>query len=114
TEPSLCNIGLVMASNGVRTASRRSRREERKEETRAELVRAAAKVFALRGFHGATLDQIAEEAGFSTGAVYWHVSGQDDLFLAVYEDYAATRARELEEVRTTAQGEWAQRARAYG
>jgi AcrR family transcriptional regulator len=92
---------------------RRSRRDERKEETRAELIAAAAKMFAQRGFHGASIEQIAREAGFSTGAVYWHFSGKDDLFLAVFEDYATTRVGEFEEIHARAGGELPQRARAY-
>jgi AcrR family transcriptional regulator len=92
---------------------RRSRREERKEETRAELIAAAARVFAHRGFHGASLQEISREAGYSTGAIYWHFQGKDDLFLAVYESYATTRVREWEEIHTSAEGDFAQRARAY-
>src|SRR3989442_11650236 len=87
---------------------RRSRREERKEETRAELVAAATRVFASRGFHGASLQEIAREAGYSTGAIYWHFSGKDDLFLAVYEAYATTRVREFEEIHARAEGEFSQ------
>ena len=102
-----------MSSTGERASGRKSRREERKEETRGELIDAAAKVFARRGFHGASLDQIAAEAGYSTGAIYWHFSGKDDLFLAVYENYAETRAREWAKVRTDTKGTAAQVARAY-
>jgi AcrR family transcriptional regulator len=94
-------------------SARKPRREERKEETRAELAEAAARVFARRGFHGASLDQIAGEAGYSTGAIYWHFEGKDDLFLAVYEHYVATRAREWSEVDARAEGELPQRGRAY-
>jgi AcrR family transcriptional regulator len=83
-------------------SARRSRREERKEETRAELIAAATKVFAKRGFYGASMEVIAAEAGYSTGALYWHFASKDDLFLAVYEEYAVMRVRELEE--TTQQG----------
>ncbi len=93
---------------------RRSRREERKEETRAELIAAAAKVFAERGFHAASLDQIAAEAGYTTGAIYGHFSGKDDLFLGVAEEYAATRARELGEIHDEFQGApLPKRTRAY-
>ena len=94
-------------------SARRSRREERKEETRAELVEAAARVFARRGFHGASIEQIAREAGYSTGAIYWHFEGKDDLFLAVYEDYVRTRMREWSEVNERADGELPERSRAY-
>jgi AcrR family transcriptional regulator len=92
---------------------RRSRREERKEETRAELIAAAASVFAQRGFHGASVEEIAREAGYSTGAIYWHFSDKDDLFLAVFESYATTRVREFEEIHESAEGELPLRARAY-
>src|SRR5947209_16382873 len=73
---------------------RRSRREERKEETRAELIAAAALVFARSGFHGASLEEIARQAGYTTGAIYWHFAGKDDLFLAVFESYTTTRVHE--------------------
>src|SRR3954470_9261408 len=78
---------------------RRSRRDERKEETRAELIAAAAHVFAHHGFHGASLEQIARHARYTTGAIYWHFDNKDDLFLAVYERYTTTRVREWEDVK---------------
>jgi AcrR family transcriptional regulator len=92
---------------------KRSRREERKAETRAELIAAAAKVFAQRGLHGASMQDIANEAGWSTGAIYWHFKGKDDLMLAVFEEYATTRVREWEDIHAQAEGELPQRARAY-
>jgi AcrR family transcriptional regulator len=76
---------------------RRRRQAERREETRRELIDAAARVFAEHGFAGASIDRIAEEAGYSTGAIYWHFKGKDDLFLAVYEERVASRAREVTE-----------------
>jgi AcrR family transcriptional regulator len=98
-------------SNGDK--QRRSRREERKQETRDELIAAAAKVFAHHGLHGASIEQIAQEAGYSTGAVYWHFKGKDDLFLAVYETQAAARVRDIDSFREHTEGELPQRARAY-
>jgi AcrR family transcriptional regulator len=94
-------------------AERRSRREERKLETRAELIAAAANVFAHRGFHGASIEQIAQRAGYSTGAVYWHFRDKDDLFLAVYEAEAAARVRDIDDFHERAEGDPPQRARAY-
>ena len=90
---------------------RRSRREERKEETRAELIDAAATVFARRGFHGASVEQIAAEAGYSTGAVYWHFEDKEDLFLALYESWVSTRVAEIEAA-WSGEGSLAQKARA--
>jgi AcrR family transcriptional regulator len=76
-------------------STRRSRRAERKEETRRELIAAAARVFVEDGFQGASLDRIARDAGFTTGAIYWHFGGKDELFLAVFEEYALSRVSEL-------------------
>jgi AcrR family transcriptional regulator len=95
------------------TPARRSRRDERKEETRRELVDSAARTFARRGFQGASLDEIAREAGYSTGAIYWHFKGKDDLFLAVFEAYATARVAEIAAVREAASGDLAQRHRAF-
>jgi AcrR family transcriptional regulator len=83
-------------------AERRSRREERRQETRRELIDAAIRVFVQRGFHDASLEQVARDAGYSTGAIYWHFGGgKDELFLAAFEAFAIRRVQELDEVRET-------------
>lgn len=76
-------------------SSRRETRAERQARTRAELISTAATVFARRGYNGASVEEIAEEAGYSHGAVYSNFNGKADLFLTVFEDYMAERAREL-------------------
>jgi AcrR family transcriptional regulator len=60
-------------------------RERRRELTRAHLLAAAAEVFARRGYHGATLEEVAATAGFTTGAIYSNFAGKEDLMLAVAE-----------------------------
>lgn len=75
--------------------AKRPSRAERQAQTRAELIDAAARVFARRGFQAAGVEEIAEEAGYSHGAVYSNFQGKADLFLAVFEDYMAQRVREL-------------------
>ena len=52
---------------------------------------AVLRVFLRRGFHGASLDETAEEAGYTTGAVYSNFKGKDDLFLAVLDAEAQRR-----------------------
>jgi AcrR family transcriptional regulator len=66
-------------------------RNERKERTRDEIVAAAHRVFLRDGFHGATLDDIAEEAGYTKGAVYSNFDGKDALFLALLDSQFETR-----------------------
>jgi AcrR family transcriptional regulator len=60
--------------------------ERRREMTRRHLLEAAALVFADKGFHGATLDEVAAAAGFTKGAVYSNFKSKDDLFLALLDD----------------------------
>ncbi len=79
----------------MKTESKRETRAERQARTRAELLSTAAKVFARRGYEGASVEEIAEEAGYSHGAVYSNFDSKADLFLAVFEEYMAERAREL-------------------
>jgi AcrR family transcriptional regulator len=68
-------------------------RRERSEQTRAELVEAARRVFLEHGFHGASLDEISAEAGYTTGAIYSRFGGKDELFLAVMDDHLERRTR---------------------
>jgi AcrR family transcriptional regulator len=61
-------------------------RPERKARTREEILAAARWVFSERGFHGTTLDDVAEAAGYTKGAVYSNFESKDDLFLAIIDD----------------------------
>lgn len=61
--------------------------ERRRELTRNALVEAATEVFARRGFHGASLEEIAEAAGFTRGAIYSNFSSKEELLLAVVDRY---------------------------
>jgi AcrR family transcriptional regulator len=61
--------------------------ERRRQHTRDTLLDAAAVVFARRGFHGASLDEIAEAAGFTRGAIYKHFADKEDLLLSVWERF---------------------------
>ena len=58
-------------------------RQERRAETRDRLLEAAARVFAREGYAGASVEEVAREAGFSTGALYSNFDGKEDLFLAL-------------------------------
>jgi AcrR family transcriptional regulator len=60
-------------------------RAERQANTRAELVDAAERLFTEQGFHATSLDAVADEAGYTKGAVYSNFASKEDLFFAVYE-----------------------------
>jgi AcrR family transcriptional regulator len=59
--------------------------ERRRQLTKDALVEAAAEVFAQRGFHGVSVDEIADAAGFTKGAVYSNFGNKEDLFFAVLQ-----------------------------
>src|SRR5436305_15217196 len=64
-------------------------------EARDELLDAALRVFARRGYRQASVDEIAAEAGYSKGALYWHFPGKHELFVALIDERIDAPAREL-------------------
>jgi AcrR family transcriptional regulator len=79
----------------------RPAREERRDGREA-LLQAALEVFAERGYAGASVDQIAERAGYSKGALYWHFPGKDDVFFALLEERIDRPWRETIDILATA------------
>jgi AcrR family transcriptional regulator len=63
----------------------RPSRSETQAQTRERLLDAAEQAFAAEGFGGASLDRIAEAAGFTRGAVYSNFADKADLFVAVLD-----------------------------
>ena len=61
-------------------------RAEAKARTREQLLDAAAQVFAQRGYAGASVDEIAEAAGYSAGALYSNFNGKEQLFLELMSE----------------------------
>lgn len=60
----------------------------RRQATRERVLEAASAVFAERGFHGATVEDICERAGFTRGAFYSNFSSKDDLVLELSRRHA--------------------------
>ncbi|WP_243717523.1 TetR/AcrR family transcriptional regulator, partial [Actinomadura darangshiensis] len=68
-------------------------RRDRREQTRTALLTAAERLWAERGIHGASLDDIAAAAGLTKGAVYSNFAGKTDLLLALMERITSDRTR---------------------
>src|SRR4051794_10846545 len=70
------------------TATVISKRDQRRalhqELGRNQVLDAAEAVFASKGFHDATIKEIAQLAEFSVGAVYSFFENKDDLFVQIY------------------------------
>jgi AcrR family transcriptional regulator len=79
----------------VRRAARGRRAVPRVEQVarnRGQLLAAAREVFGELGYARASLDEIAERAGFTKGAVYSHFRSKADLFLSLLEERIERRA----------------------
>jgi len=61
------------------------------------LLNAAFRVFATRGYRATRLDDVAEEAGLTKGAIYYHFQGKEDLLRRAVQHRHARIFTEIEE-----------------
>lgn len=54
-------------------------------DTRERILAAAGHVFARKGYMAASLDEVAQAAGMTKGAIYWHFRSKSDLFFALLD-----------------------------
>ena len=83
------------AADVAQASPPRMTREQSKANTRERLLAAARGAFAGSGFHGASVDEIASRAGFSTGALYSNFDSKEDLFLVLMEREIDEHSREI-------------------
>ena len=74
-----------MSGAATKRPRRAPTRVERQARTRTGLIDAAERLFTGEGFHATSLDEVADEAGYTKGAVYSNFESKEDLFFAVYE-----------------------------
>ena len=75
-----------------------TRRERQKTMNRREILEAAKRVFAQKGFAATTIDEIAQEAEFSKGAMYGYFEGKEDLFFSLIQEKMDDIEERLREV----------------
>jgi AcrR family transcriptional regulator len=73
-------------------------RKEKQAHTRNCLMKSAAKVFARRGLQQASIDEVAEEAGYTKGAFYANFKNKEELFLAMLDERFGQKLAEIERV----------------
>ncbi len=76
-----------------------NRHEQRSEETRGRLLKAAETLFARSGYDGTGVSEICEAAGVSKGAFYHHFATKQDVFLALLNGWLAGLEREMAALR---------------
>jgi AcrR family transcriptional regulator len=64
-------------------------RKQRRAETRTMLLEAGLKLVAEQGLEFASLDQVADAAGFTKGAIYRQFRSKPAFILAIFEQFAA-------------------------
>src|SRR6202789_3401409 len=74
-----------MASNSTKPRKRLTR-EESRAQTRATLIAVGRRHFLRYGLGGAVAEKIAEDAGYSRGALYSNFDGKEELFVAVIQE----------------------------
>ena len=62
---------------------------DKRDRTRSKLLEAARSLIREKGYDHTTLDEIAERAGMTTGAIYGNFKNRDDLFIALGQTYWA-------------------------
>ena len=73
-------------------------REQKQALTREKLLRSALEVLALDGYDGASVERIADEAGFSKGAFYSNFSSKEEILLELLEGNAGHDVVELSDL----------------
>jgi AcrR family transcriptional regulator len=83
-------------SNSSAKRSQGRTREQKRAANRQRLLDAALKVFSERGYHAATIEEIAVESGLSNGALYYNFRNKEDLFLALFDQRIEARIGAVE------------------
>jgi AcrR family transcriptional regulator len=74
------------------------RRRREKAQHHKEIIGAAIIVFAEKGFHAATLDEIAEKANCSKGGLYLHFQNKEDILFIALKETIEERNATLEKI----------------
>jgi len=88
-------------------------RKEKQAHTRECLMQSAARVFTRRGLQQASIDEVAEDAGFTKGAFYANFKSKEELFLAMLDERFSERIEEIERV-IAGEGTTAEKAQRAG
>ena len=105
TRPALLDARFVAGSNNRPNAlffskgwRMRTLKQPRAMATRARVVAAAARLFALKGYHDTKLDEVLAAAVVTTGAFFHHFQSKEDLAFAVIDRHMALRRQTLDQI----------------
>lgn len=78
----------------------RSRDQDRFDDQRQKILTTAASVFSEKGFHGATMDDIAERLGTTKGSIYYYYKSKDVILFEVCDAVLDAALEYLQEIRS--------------
>ena len=73
-------------------------RREKQQRTRKSLLHAAARIFCKRGLEGASIDEVAQAAGYTKGAFYANFKSKEELFLVMLDERFSEELERLDRV----------------
>jgi AcrR family transcriptional regulator len=68
------------------------------DERRASIIEAAKRLFAQKGFHGVSIDEIVKSVGVSPAILYRHFNSKEELYESVLHEFSCTRESYVETV----------------
>jgi len=78
--------------------NRQNRRERERQRTREDILEAALVVFSRAGYHNATIEGIARQAGYSTGSLYNYFDNKQDMFASLIRGIMEPLGRKITEI----------------
>src|SRR5437764_6623813 len=78
-----------MASDSQEGSRRGQPKGDKRDRTRARLLEAARSLIREKGHENTTLEEIAERAGMTTGAIYGNFKNREELFISLGQTYWA-------------------------
>ena len=73
-------------------------RRQKQQETRSSLLRSAAKLFCRHGLEGASVEEVAQDAGYTKGAFYSNFKSKEELFLVMLDEKFSAELERLDKV----------------
>jgi AcrR family transcriptional regulator len=73
------------------------RREQKKQQTRGAILKAALHLFTKKGYENTSIDELAQAAGIGKGTIYSYFPSKSEIFLAFCEDQLEFVYKELAE-----------------
>ena len=91
-------VSLDRSARGAGEGESREGRESGREDKRKQILKAAVKVFAEKGYHGCRISDVAEEAGVAYGLVYHYFGNKEGLLRTIFDTNWAIFVNALEEI----------------